>query len=116
MSVIVTKYNKELSIDECWYDSSNIKYSKCYDKKDDYKDLEVVFKDGRRYLYKGLIVQDYLLFRSDLSQGKALNKYITCKKNDGTNKYEFEKLEKIDISDIEKEKNILLEEKANKNE
>lgn len=112
MGLIITKYNKEKLTDESWYDSSTIYYSKCYDKKDDYKELEITFKDGRTYLYKKLTVQDYLLFKNSESQGKALNKYITCKK-DGKPKYEYDKLEKVDIANLELKKELLIEERNN---
>lgn len=110
MGLIISKYNEKDLIDECWYDSSNIYYSKCYDKKDDYKDLEVTFKDGRTYKYLKLSVIDYLFFKNgglDNSQGKALNTFIK--------KYQFEKSEKVDITSLENEKKILLEERDIKN-
>lgn len=106
MGLIISKYNNEELIDECWYDSSTIYYSKCYDNKDDYKDIEVTFKDGRTYKYFKVIVQDYLLFREgglDGSQGKALNSFIK--------KYQFEKMDKIDIQVLEERKILMLEEK-----
>lgn len=108
MGLIINKYLNE--IDKCWYESSNIIYSECFDKKDSYKDLIIVFKDGRAYKYKDVIVQDYLLFRSNESQGKALNKYIITKFM-GQNKYQFEKLDNYNITEIEKEKQNLLEER-----
>lgn len=107
MGLIINKY--ECNIDKCWYESSNVIYSECVDKKDAYKDLTVVFKDGRAYLYKDVIVQDYLFFRESESQGKALNKYILTKFM-GRNKYMFEKLDNFDINEIDKQRKILLEE------
>lgn len=104
--IIVEKYDKETLIDECWYDSSDVYYSKCYDKKDDYKDLEVTFKDGRTYKYYNLIIQDYLLFKNgglDNSHGKAFNKFIK--------KYKFEKINNVDIDLLNNKKFNLLEEK-----
>jgi len=111
MGLIINKY--ENNIDKCWYDSSNLIYSECFDNKDSYKDLKVVFKDGRAYIYKGLTVQDYLLFRSHQSQGKALFKYIATKVQ-GKDKYIFEKLENVLLDLIEKEKELLIEENKNK--
>lgn len=108
MGLIISKYNKEDSTDECWYDSSTIYYSKCYDNKDEYKDLEITFKDGRTYKYFKLIIQDYMLFKNgglDNSQGKALNKFIK--------KYKFEKLDKLDINLLEEKKRLVLEEREN---
>lgn len=110
MSLIISKYDSDTLIDKCWYDSSNIVYSEVLDKKDAYKDLKVTFKDGRTYLYKDLIVQDYLFFKNHDSQGKALNQYITCKK-DGKPKYAFEKLNNLDLSLLENEKKLLIEER-----
>jgi tRNA(His) 5'-end guanylyltransferase len=107
MGLIIRKYENE--IDKCFYESSNVIYSECIDKKDAYKDLIVVFKDGRAYKYKDVIIQDYLLFRQNESQGKALNKYILTKFM-GKDKYKFEKLDKFDISLLEKEKQLLIEE------
>lgn len=108
MAVVVNKY--ENNIDKAWYDSSNIVYSECIDNVDDYKDLFITFKDGRTYHYKNVTVQDYLLFREDASQGKALNKYIT-KKIDKKPVYEFERLENKDLILLSEERDKLLEEK-----
>ena len=77
MSAILNIYKD--NVDYTWYDSSNVLYSECYDKDNDLKDLKIVFKGGRSYLYEKIDVNDYLMFRSDLSQGKALNKYIIVK-------------------------------------
>lgn len=113
MSLIINKY--ENNLDKCWYDSSTIIYSECIDNDNSYKDLKVIFKDGRTYLYKNLIVQDYLLFRSDSSQGKALNKFIACKNPiTGKQKYVFEKIENSNLEIIDNEKKLLMEEKNDK--
>jgi len=104
MGLIISNYDKENLIDECWYDSSTVYYSKCFDKLNDYKELEVTFKDGRTYRYSNLIIQDYLLFKNgglDNSQGKALNKFIK--------KYQFEKLDKINIDDLDLKRQLLME-------
>lgn len=110
MSLIVSNYDEENKIDFCFYESSNILYSECYDKKDEYKDLKVVFKNGSTYMYKSIPVQNYLLFRENESQGKALNKYIAFKV-EGKYKFEYEKLDNTDLLLIENKKNLLLEEK-----
>ena len=105
MAIIFEKYDNENLIDYCWYDSSNVKFSKCYDKKDDYKDIDVTFKDGRTYRYFNVIVQDYILFKHggvDNSQGKALNKFIK--------KYKCERIEDNDISKLNEECQLLIEE------
>ena len=106
MGLIISKYNEKDLIDECWYDSSTIYYTKCHDKKDEYKDLEVTFKDGRTYIYFKVMIQDYLLLKNgglDNSQGKALNKFIK--------KYQFEKLEKSDLILLNERKDLFIEEK-----
>lgn len=106
MSLIISEYNENELIDECWYDSSNIYYSKCFDNIDAYKNLVVVFKDGRAYIYKDVIVQDYLLFKYGGlydSQGKALNSFIK--------KYKYERLNKFDINLLEEKKNELIHNK-----
>ena len=85
------------NVDKTWYDSSNIKYSECIDHDNELKTLKVVFNNGSQYQYNGVNVNKYLLFREDLSQGKALNKYI---KGEG---YEYTKLENADMENLEKE-------------
>lgn len=85
------------NVDKTWYDSSNIKYSECTDHDNELKTLKVVFQNGSQYQYNGVNVNKYLLFREDLSQGKALNKYI---KGEG---YEYEKLENADMKSLEDE-------------
>lgn len=105
--LIIDKYDSEKNIDECWYNSSNIVYSKCHDKPNDYKDLEVVFSDGRRYKYLEMNIQDVLLFKVAESQGKALSKFIK--------KYQFERMEKVDLAELQAKKMLLLEEKNNLN-
>lgn len=95
MSKIWSYYNNNL--DKAWFDSSNVKYCECVDKESDLKTLRVVFNNGSKYEYKDVSVQDYLLFREDASQGKAMNKYIKAKK------YEYERLEDADMDSINKE-------------
>ncbi len=94
MSLLRKDYTKGL--EKCWYSSSNILYSEF---NDELFTLFIVYKGGKSYLYKDVNVNEYLLFREDESQGKALNKYIK--------KYVFEKLETIDILDILEEINRL---------
>lgn len=74
MSKICTIYKD--SVDKAWFASSNIVYSECIDKKDELKEVNVVFKNGTEYTYLDVAVQDYLMFREDVSQGKALNKFL----------------------------------------
>ena len=88
-------------VDKNWYQSSTIRYSECDDHDNDLKTLRVVFNNGAQYEYKDVDVMQYLKFREDLSQGKALNKYI--KSQD----YEYSKLEEANLDDInERLKNV----------
>lgn len=95
MSKIWGYYGDKL--DKTWYDSSNIKFTECVDNENDLKTLKVVFNNGSQYQYDGVNVNDYLLFREDASQGKALNKYIKAKG------YEYKKLEDANIESINEE-------------
>ena len=90
-------------VDKNWYQSSNIRYSECDDHDNELKTLRVVFNNGTQYEYKNVNVQDYLMFRNDASQGKALNQYIKGKG------YEYEKLENADMQSLEDELNFRLE-------
>lgn len=85
------------NVDKTWYDSSNVKYSECIDHDNELKTLKIVFNNGTQYQYNEVNVNKYLLFRENLSQGKALNKYI---KGEG---YEYEKLENADMENLQKE-------------
>lgn len=108
MGIILNKYDEKNKIDYTWYDSSNILYSECVDKENDFKELMVTFKNGSQYRYKNVDVNDYLMFRMgglDGSQGKAFNVYIKPK-------YECEKIENKDINLI----NEQLEKEQRKNE
>ena len=97
----VVGYYKEdengVGLDRYWFDSSNVKYCECIDKEGEKKTLRVVFNNGSQYEYTGVDVSQYLLFREDASQGKALNKYIKG------NKYEFKKLDNVDVQEINDE-------------
>lgn len=85
------------NVDRTWYESSNIKYSECIDNENSLKTLRVVFTNGSEYEYVGVDVNDYLLFRDDLSQGSALNKYIKSRE------YEYKKLDNVDVSVLDDE-------------
>jgi hypothetical protein len=97
MSIRTNLYENE--IDYCWYDSSNLLYSECVDNKNDFKTLYIVFKNGVKYVYKDVNVNDYLMFRTDLSQGIALNKYLK--------KYKYEKLEMVNITELKEREEII---------
>lgn len=92
-----TKNDDGINVDKTWYDSSNIKYSECLDPDDELKTLRVVFSNGTQYEYKGVETQQYLLFREDASQGKALNRLIKA------GKYEYTKLDNVNLDDINNE-------------
>lgn len=95
MSKIWGYYNNKL--DKTWFDSSNVKYAECIDNENNLKTLKVVFNNGTQYQYNEVKVQDYLLFREDLSQGKALNKFI---KGNG---YKYEKLGDANLESLDDE-------------
>ena len=100
MSKIFNFYAKNkdgIYTDYTWYDSSNVKYSECIDYDNQKKTLKIVFNNGTQYKYKDVDTSKYLLFRENVSQGKALNKYIK-----GEN-YEYEKIENIDVKTLEDE-------------
>lgn len=109
MSAILNIYKD--NVDYTWYDSSNILYSECYDKDNDLKDLKIVFKGGRSYLYEKIDVNDYLMFRSDLSQGKALNKYIIIKDANGNPKHNVVRLPDTDLNELENSRLMIIEER-----
>lgn len=102
-------YDKDEKVDRIWYSSSNILYSECDDKTDDFKELRITFKNGETYVYKKVDVNDYVLFAHggiDASNGKAFWKIIRPK-------YEAEKIGKKTLEEI----NSLMEfykEKKNK--
>ena len=81
----------------CWYDSSNVIYTECIDYENKPKTLKVVFSNGTQYQYEDVSVSDYILFKNDSSQGKALNRLIKEKK------YEYKKIEDADLEAINEE-------------
>ena len=89
--------------DQQWYQSSNVRYSKCFDHDNNLKTLRVVFNNGTQYQYKKVDVRDYLLFRDASSQGKALNEYIKPKG------YEYEKMENADLATLDGELTFRME-------
>lgn len=97
MSLKSRFFDKTTNIDHCWYNSSNILYSECLDKENEYKQLKILFANGTAYLYKDVDVKDYINFSIlggiDGSQGKALNKIIKPK-------YECEKLTESESHNI----------------
>ena len=96
--LIFRDYDKDNRIDRIWYKSSNIIYSECYDKENDYKELKVVFKKGMTYIYHKIDVNDYVMFVNeglDGSNGKALNKFVKEKN------YEYEKVEPTSLEELQ---------------
>lgn len=91
------------NVDRTWFDSSTIKYSECIDKNNELKTLKVVFNNGTQYEYKKINVNDYLLFRENVSTGKGLNKYIKLKG------YEYEKIENADLATLDGELRFRME-------
>lgn len=100
MSKIINYYNNKNHIDKTWYDSSNVIYSECDDIQNEMKNVRITFKDGSTYEYHDVNVNDYVMFREDSSQGKSINKYIK--------KYEFEKIDKKDVNELNEELESLL--------
>lgn len=99
--ILASKYDEKNKVDEVFYESSNIYYSKAVEhESDNFVDLFVTFKNGATYLYKNVdVVKDYVMFKHgglDGSQGKALNKFIKPK-------YEFEKVENADMELLKEE-------------
>lgn len=86
---VVKKTEREDGVVECLIDSSNILLSE-YNKTD--KTLKITFKAGTQYLYKDVLHRDYVRFEVSESQGSVFNKTM--------NKYEFEKLGSIDVTEI----------------
>ena len=90
-------------VDRVWYQSSNIKYSECIDHDNELKTLTVVFNNGTQYRYDKVDVRDYLLFKNDESQGKALNQFIKAKD------YSYEKLDNADLATLDGELSFRME-------
>ena len=86
---VVKRTEKENGVVECLIDSSNILLSE-YNKTK--KTLKITFKAGTQYLYKDVIERDYVRFEVSESQGSVFNKTMR--------KYEFDKLEKIDTTEL----------------
>jgi HSP20 family molecular chaperone IbpA len=72
------------------YESSNVLASNYNPLTNE---LEIIFKGGTRYAYKGVRDSDYMRFETADSQGKVLNANIKPK-------YEVEKLDDIDPTKV----------------
>jgi len=86
---VVKRTEKENGIIECLIDSSNILLSE-YDKSK--QTLKITFKAGTQYLYKDVLDRDYVRFEVSESQGSVFNKTMR--------KYEFDKLDKVDTTEL----------------
>jgi len=71
------------------YDSSNVLGS-VYNTETN--DLDLIFKSGQKYRYKGVSRSDYMRLEIAESQGQVFNTHIK--------KYVFEKLDKVDPTKI----------------
>lgn len=110
--ITLKKYDNEKHIEYVWYEnSSQIIYTECDDPADELKSLRVVFKNGACYQYNNIPVDVYLQFRQGMfnnSVGQSLNKYIK-------GKFDFVKLNNVDLEEIEKRKEEILLSESKKN-
>lgn len=89
-----TYNNYSNSVDHTWYESSNIVYSECFDTQDNNnRNVKIVFKGGRTYLYKDVNPLDYVMFRDGESQGQIFNATIK--------KCPYERLDDTDLTKLE---------------
>ena len=86
---VVKRTEREDGVVECLINSSNILLSE-YNKSK--QTLKITFKAGTQYLYKDVLDRDYVRFEVSESQGSVFNKTMR--------KYEFDKLDKIDTSNL----------------
>jgi hypothetical protein len=86
---VVKRTQKEDGVVECLIDSSNIIMSEYDESK---KTLAITFKAGTKYLYKDILHRDYVRFEVSESQGEIFNKTLR--------KYEFDKLDKVDVNPL----------------
>lgn len=105
--IIKKIYDETTKTQKVWYDSSMIYYSEMVeDENENCGNLFIVFKNGQKYVYKDVRLEDYVLFingGTDASQGKTLNKVIK-------NKYEYEKVGNADMIALQAEFNKSMEE------
>lgn len=86
--MILKRVEKD-NIIKALYDSSNLLGS-VYNTES--SDLDLIFKSGQKYRYKGVSRADYMRLEIAESQGQVFNTNIK--------KYAFEKLEKVDPTKI----------------
>ena len=85
--------------DICYFDSSNVYYSECYDHEGPPKHVKVVFKQGRTYLYKNVTNEDYVAFRNAQSNGSEIYRL---------KQYDVVRLEDTSLEKLEEQKKQLL--------
>ena len=90
-------YDEKEGVQEVWYDSSMIVYTRMTEDEHENKgDLYVTFKNGATYKYKDVTFGDYVLLLyggTDVSQGKTMNKIIKPK-------YQYERQEDKDTGEL----------------
>ena len=91
--MILKRIEKDTII-KALYDSSNVLGS-VYNTQTN--DLDLIFKSGQKYRYKGVSKSDYMRLEIAESQGQVFNTHIK--------KYAFEKLDKVDPTKILEEAN-----------
>lgn len=98
---MILKRQEKEGIIKALYDSSNVLGS-IYNPET--SDLDLIFKSGQKYRYKGVSKSDYMRLEIAESQGQVFNTHIK--------KYAFEKLEKVDPTKILEEADDLKEKEA----
>lgn len=110
--VILKQYDEKTKTQKAWYDSSMFCFTRAVEHEDvNLVDLYVTFKNGWTYVYKNVKLEDYILLISGFEQashGKTLNKIIKPR-------YEFERLEDMDVNSIWDEYHKLHAEEEEKN-
>jgi len=110
--ILKKKYDEKTKTQKVWYDSSMLFYSEMVENENENcGNLYVTFKNGSCYVYKNVRFEDYVIFiagGTDVSQGKALNKFIKSK-------YECERLEDSNLDELRDEMNSENETESNRN-
>lgn len=109
--IIINNYKD--GVDETWYKSSSIVYTKFIENPSgNFGDLYVTFKGGSTYVYKDVDMPTrYLQFKHEMNEdsaGKSLNSYIKPY-------YEYEKLEPLSLIELENRKNAIIAERDTSN-
>lgn len=100
--ILKKKYDEKTKTQKVWYDSSMLFYSEMVENENENcGNLYVTFKNGSCYVYKNVRLEDYVIFiagGTDVSQGKALNKFIKSK-------YECERVGDSNLDELRDEMN-----------